>query len=192
MREGRTLSAPGLRAYRSGELITGSKSEFLNHFRPDVDVFVAGCIARLTAANEAGAIAQNLNNPEQLDRAVVWTGQLDIVVSTIILAAVALAIATALWAALAPPTSSSSVPLATPTLPVIPALPLSLAAAALSLAGPATSLATRSPRISRALAPSRLLALVRIVRGVGPYLARFRRGALFLIARVCLRTPIIG
>jgi hypothetical protein len=126
------------------------------------------------------------------------------------LAVAVLAGRAALLGAVAPPAPSSSIPLATPTLPAISALVLALA-----LARPATSSATRSPRIvGAALVRGRLLPAARIVCGVGPYLlvrtprfvrplhhgrnlrftgaVRIVRSVLFLIARVVLPPPIVG
>ncbi len=171
MGERRTLSALGLSAHGTGELITCSKPEFLNDLRPHINVFVAGRISRLTPANEAGAAAQNIQDTEQLDRGLVRTRQFDLDVLAIILAVAVLAIGPAILATLAPSPAPSSVPLAAPSLPVVAALPPPT---------PTTSPAARTPRFVGAGGNLRCTRALEIGRSV-----------LLLIAWGVLVAPIV-
>ena len=146
---------------------------FLNDLRPDVDVFVAGRITRLTSANEARATAQNLQDAEQLDEGLVRTRQFDLDLSAIILAVAVLAIGATFLIAWAPTASPAPVPLATPILAVTSAL-----------AGAATPPATRRPRVIRVLAAGCVRRFTWIVRVGGD--------VLFLIAWGLPSSPIVG
>ena len=68
MRERWTLSVLGTPPHGAVELVSRAQAEFVNDLCADVDVLLAGRITRVTATDEPGAAAQDIQNTEGLTR----------------------------------------------------------------------------------------------------------------------------